>query len=193
MSADRFPVVHLKLPAWVEAFVQAGPQRYRTAEDRMRLAIDLSHLSIERGGGPFGAAVFERSSGRLVAPGVNMVVKSRCSLLHAELVALAVAQKILGRYDLGGGAAAYELASSTEPCAMCMGAIPWSGIGSLLCGARGADAVRIGFDEGSKPAAWVRAFRSRGIKVRRDVCRAEARLVLREYKARGGVIYSRAV
>jgi tRNA(Arg) A34 adenosine deaminase TadA len=173
----------------VEAFVKAGPQRYRAAEDRMRLAIDLSRLSIERGGGPFGAAVFERGSGRLIAPGVNLVVGSRCSLLHAEMVALAVAQKAVGSHDLGNGAREYELASSTEPCAMCMGAIPWAGIVSLLCGARGADAIRIGFDEGAKPAAWVRAFGARGIKVRRDVCRAEARVVLREYHARGGVIY----
>lgn len=157
----------------------------------MRFAIDLSHLSIEHGGGPFGAAVFERASGRLVAPGVNLVVKSRCSLMHAEMVALAVAQKVIGRHNMGSGGRKYEMASSTEPCAMCMGAIPWAGIGSLLCGARGDDAVRIGFDEGAKPAAWVSAFKARGINVRRDVCRAEARAVLREYQIRGGVIYNR--
>jgi hypothetical protein len=42
----------------------------------------------------------------------------------------------------------------------------------------------------SKPAGWVRAFKARGIAVRRDLCRAEAVAVLREYRNRGGVIYN---
>jgi len=191
MRTNAFAEIRLDVPGWVDGFVRAGPRRYRTAEDRVRLAIDLSHLGMEHGGGPFGAAVFERRSGRLVAPGVNWVVGGGCSLWHAEIVAVALAQKVVGHYDLGAaGAGDYELASSTEPCAMCLGAIPWSGLRSLLCGARGADALRVGFDEGAKPAGWVRAFKARGLAVQRDICRAEAVTVLREYRDRGGVIYN---
>jgi hypothetical protein len=58
-----------------------------------------------------------------------------------------------------------------------------------VCGARAADAEAIGFDEGDKPARWATALARRGISVRRDVCRAEARAVLREYAARAGTIY----
>ena len=72
------------------------------------------------------------------------------------MVAIALAQQAIGSYDLGGeGRPIHELVTSTEPCAMCLGAIPWSGVRRVLCGARGEDACEIGFDEGAKPADWV--------------------------------------
>ena len=73
---------------------------------------------------------------------------------------------------------------------MCLGAIPWSGVRGLVCGARDADARGIGFDEGAKPTDWVEALESRGIRVRQDVCRDEAVAVLREYAENGGPIYN---
>ena len=58
----------------------------------MRLAIELSRLNIQHGtGGPFGAAIFERETGRLLAPGVNLVTSLDCSVFHAEMVAIMVA------------------------------------------------------------------------------------------------------
>jgi len=142
-------------------------------------------------GGPFGAAVFEMESGRLIAPGVNLVVRSSCSAAHAEMVAIALAQQAAGHYDLGApNRPPCEIVSSTEPCAMCLGAIPWSGLRRLICGARDADARRLGFDEGAKPEDWVRTFQDRGIEVVRDVMRAEARKVLIDYKEHGGLIYN---
>jgi len=109
----------------------------------MRLAIALARENVERQtGGPFGAAVFDEK-GHLVAPGVNVVVTGNCSILHAEMVAIALAQKKLARYDIGDeGRSHYTLAASTEPCAMCFGAIPWSGVTRLECGARDEDARR---------------------------------------------------
>jgi tRNA(Arg) A34 adenosine deaminase TadA len=180
----------LRLPAWVTPLVRAHPAPLRGAPTRMRLAIALARASAERGGGPFGAAVFERVSGRLVAVGVNLVVASGCSHAHAELVALALAERAVGGFDLGApGLPRHELVSSSEPCAMCFGAIPWSGVRSLVCGARASDAEAIGFDEGPKPARWRAALARRGISVRRDVLRAEAREVLRRYAELGGKIY----
>ena len=73
---------------------------------------------------------------------------------------------------------------------MCLGAVPWSGVTRLVCGARDEDARRVGFDEGAKPADWIGAMESRGIAVVRDVLRAEAVAVLDLYVARGGRIYS---
>lgn len=73
---------------------------------------------------------------------------------------------------------------------MCFGAIPWSGVSQLICGARDEDARAIGFDEGPKLTDWVSALNSRGITVRRDVLREEAVAVLREYSSSGGVIYN---
>jgi len=120
-----------------------------------------------------------------------MVVSSNCSVLHAEIVALAFAQKALGRYDLSdGGRLHYDLVASAEPCAMCFGAVPWSGVRQLVCGARDEDARAIGFDEGPKPDDWVSALHNRGIVVVRDVFREEAAAVLQEYVAAGGPIYN---
>jgi tRNA(Arg) A34 adenosine deaminase TadA len=189
---DVFPDVTLRLPGWVGELPSDGDRVYPTVEDRMRFAVGLSRLNVGYGtGGPFGAAIFERETGRLLAPGVNLVVGSGCSVFHAEMVAIMVAQKVLGTFDLGGeNLPPYELVATTEPCAMCLGATPWSGVRHLVCGARDEDARAVGFDEGVKPALWVGALEERGITVQRDVLREEAVAVLQEYAERGGEIYN---
>lgn len=181
----------LRLPPWLPDLAQREDRRFDSPAERMRFVIALARQNIEHHtGGPFGAAVFEADTGRVISVGVNLVEASNCSLAHAEMVALALAQQTLGTYDLGGGQTAYELVTSTEPCAMCLGAIPWSGIRRVVCGAHGADAGAIGFDEGAKPADWVGELRRRGIEVVREVRREEAQAVLQQYVADGGLIYN---
>lgn len=132
-----------------------------------------------------------KETGRLLAPGVNLVVGSGCSVFHAEMVAIMVAQKVVGTFDLGAdNLPPYELVATTEPCAMCLGATPWSGVRHLVCGARDEDARAVGFDEGSKMSEWVGSLEDRGISVERNVLREEAVAVLREYAERGGEIYN---
>jgi len=178
------------LPQWVADFVRGYGPIGATADKRMDFVIALSRENIRQAGGPFAAAVFDEG-GDLVAPGVNMVEQANCSLLHAEIVAIALAQSALGRYDLSaGGRRHYQLLASTEPCAMCFGAIPWSGVDELVCGARDADARSVGFDEGPKLTDWVQALSDRGISVKRDVKRQAAAEVLAAYAAAGGTIYN---
>jgi tRNA(Arg) A34 adenosine deaminase TadA len=185
------PVISLHLPTWVERFLADSPRVFPETEEKMRFVLELSRRNVWHGtGGPFGAAIFD-SDGRLIAPGINLVVISNCSLLHAEMVAIAGAQQKLGRYDIGdGGRLHYDLFATTEPCAMCFGAIPWSGVRRLVCGARDEDARAIGFDEGPKLADWAPALNDRGITVLRDVLRDDAVAVLRDYIATGGIIYN---
>ncbi len=178
------------LPQWFES--HAVVQKTIPAiEGRMDFVIGLARANIKnRTGGPFGAAIFDES-GDLVSAGVNLVETANSSILHAEIIAIALAQKAVGRYDLSDGCRLqYELVSSTEPCAMCFGAVPWSGVSRLVCGARDADARAIGFDEGPKMENWEEALARRGITVVRDVLRKEAAAVLQEYLASGGVIYN---
>ena len=189
-GGPRDSEVVLRLPPWLDALAQRQRRAFESAESRMRFAIELARQNIEqRTGGPFGAAVFEADSGRLVSVGVNLVEASNCSMAHAEMIAIALAQQAVGHYDLGA-AGAYELATSTEPCAMCLGAIPWSGVRRVVCGAHGEDAAAIGFDEGAKPADWVGTLQERGIEVVRDVLRDEARAILQQYAKAGGLIYN---
>lgn len=188
----RFPPIDLKLPDWAEAILPGPDCIFDDVKERMRLVIKLAEQNIEhKTGGPFAAAVFDKNTSKLIAPGVNLVVGSDCSAAHAEIVAISIAQKILNTYDLGAeGLPTCELVTSTEPCAMCLGAIPWSGVRSLVCGARDEDARELGFDEGAKPADWIEALRSRGITVQRDVLGDEAKAVLEKYLKSGGTIYN---
>lgn len=185
-------MLKILIPDWVERVLENCPRRIASVRDRMALVIEAARLNVGNGtGGPFAAAVFERDSGRLVSLGVNLVTSAGLSILHAEVVALALAQAKLGSYDLGGpGLPAHELVSATEPCAMCLGAIPWSGVRRLVTGARDEDARAIGFDEGSKRDDWRDELEQRGIAVIRDVEREAAVRVLRDYSLRGGTIYN---
>jgi tRNA(Arg) A34 adenosine deaminase TadA len=188
----RFPQVEFSLPGWVEEFLAEPETVYADVEERMRLVIELSWLNVDHDtGGPFGAGIFDLSTNRLVAPGVNLVTTANLSTAHAEMVAIMVAQRVVGYFDLGGaGRPPYELVASTEPCAQCFGATPWSGVRRLVCGARDEDARAIGFDEGPKLPDWAEALEERGISVVKDTCRDEAAAVLRHYAESGGTIYN---
>ena len=187
----KFKSYIVKLPQWVKNILPGSEIIYPSAEERMELAITLAVSNIRNNGGPFGAAIFEQYSGRLVAPGINLVLQSNCSVVHAEIVAIILAQQKVANFDLGAeGLPDYELVTTTEPCAMCLGAIPWSGINSLVCGARDEDARSLGFDEGDKPDDWPQKLQSRTISVTRDILRYKAKAVLQQYVDAGGIIYN---
>ncbi|NTW83285.1 MAG: nucleoside deaminase [Chlorobiaceae bacterium] len=180
------------LPDWAEEFAQNTCGLCFPAEERMMLAIELAGLNVRhKTGGPFGAAVFDRALGKLEAVGINLVIRSNCSHAHAEMVALAIAEHRLSSFSLfRSGNSGYELVTSSEPCSMCFGAVVWSGITRLVCGALTEDAVAAGFDEGPKPEKWVEELEKRGIEVVTGVLREEAVKVLRSYTSQGGTIYN---
>ena len=183
--------LRLSYPIWV--FTVADFERtYDTRESRMELAIALARENIVRDwGGPFGAAVFESETGRLVSIGVNSVVRMANSLWHAEVMALAMAHTRVNSFTLGAGALPpHELVTSCEPCAMCLGATLWSGVRTLVCGATREDAESLGFDEGPVTEQSYAHLESRGITIVREVQREAARTLFEEYRARGGEVYN---
>lgn len=186
------PVVCLALPAWLPAFLSRLPEVLTRPEERMAVLVDLARENARRGtGGPFAAAVFEASTGRLISAGVNVVVPSRSSLAHAEVMAIAGAQRAFGTHDLGASSVPpLLLACSAEPCVMCLGAATWSGVRALECGANGEDVESAGFDEGPKHDGWPEELRRRGVAVTRDLLRREAAAVLREYAEAGRHVYN---
>jgi tRNA(Arg) A34 adenosine deaminase TadA len=180
----------IELPAWVEPFLKNWQVPLATISQRMQLAIALSEENANREtGGPFGAVVVREETGELVAVGINLVATAGLSMAHAEIVALSLAQAALGEWNLLHSGR-LQLVASCEPCSMCFGAMPWSGIKSLVCGARKKDAEAAGFDEGDRPDNWVRSLQRRGIVVQSGVLRAEAASVLAHYRDNGGVIYN---
>ncbi len=191
-TSQTFPQFQLELPQWISEFLQQQTTTFSTHEARMELVTTLSKLNIEQGtGGPFGAGIFRTDTHQLVAPGVNLVMSSGSSMTHAEIVAIMMAQQILGSHDLGAtGLPPHELVTSCEPCAMCLGATCWSGVRHLVCGARGCDAEAIGFDEGPKPQHWIIALEQRGITVTVDIGREKAAQVLKNYVEQNGEVYN---
>jgi tRNA(Arg) A34 adenosine deaminase TadA len=179
----------IDLPAWVEAATADG-QTFRDDHDKMALVIRLAEENATRGeGGPFGAAVFELGSGRVVAAGVNRVVQASRFILHAELLALLFAQQRVGSFTLRTpGGPGYELVTSCEPCAMCLGATLWSGVSRLVIGAERADAMSVGFEEGPVFAESYAYIAERGVETVRGIRRDEAARLLLAYRDRGGPI-----
>ncbi len=183
--------LQIQPPDWVEHAVD-WQAVYPTDEAQMALAVRLARENVLRGtGGPFGSAVFRQPDGALLAVGVNSVTRLGNSVLHAEVMAIMLAQHRAGSYTLDlAKDLPHVLATSCEPCAMCLGATLWSGVRRLVCGATREDAMALGFDEGPVFPESYAYLESRGIAVARGVCRQEAAEVLRLYQQTGGQIYN---
>jgi len=177
----------IEVPTWVDEVVAAFRAPLDSDRACLSLAVELARENVERGGGPFGAAVF--AGDRLLSAGVNLVLSSRFSIAHAEIVALMRGQAALGESALNPPA--LSLFTSAEPCCQCFGSLIWAGVTRLVCGATTADVEEVGFDEGPKPEGWVKVLEARGIQVSQGVERAASRAVLVDYVARGGQIYGK--
>lgn len=183
----------LDLPPWAVAELNAMPSYLASPDARMAAVLRFARLNFrQRTGGPFAAGVFERDSGRLVVMGVNRVLASNCSSAHAEVMALSLAQQLLGVYDLGGpGLPDHQLVVNWRPCAMCYGAALWSGVRSLMIAGDGPELEAItGFDEGPMHPDWRGELARRGIELVEDVLRVPALEVYREFAASQQFVYN---
>ncbi len=187
----KTPVIKIDLPAWVDSFV-SWDKEYVSDEEKISLAIKLATENVlQSTGGPFGAAIFEAQTGKLLSVGMNQVLRSNNSCLHAEVTAIMMAQAALKSYSLSSnGMPRYELFTSCEPCCMCLGAILWSGLSRVVCAATKDDAARIGFDEGPVYESSYEYLRDRGIEVKRGLMHEEAVKAFDLYKEKGGIIYN---
>jgi tRNA(Arg) A34 adenosine deaminase TadA len=182
--------IEITLPEWIGDFARGRPPCLNDAA-KMQLTNSLARSNVEHGtGGPFGAIVFDADSGEAVSFGVNSVARLKNSVLHAEVMALMLAQAKTKHYSLcAPGQPRLELFSSCEPCAMCLGAVLWSGIRRVVCAASYEDATALGFDEGPvTPQSWG-YLEARGVEVVRGVEGGGARQVMRLYRKTRGLIY----
>ena len=180
----------ISLPDWVRGVVDWG-HRFKCDAERMKFAIALSRENVRRQtGGPFGCAIFDRTTGLLVGVGVNRVATCNNSVLHGETVAIMMAQERLGHFFLAQRGMECELFTSCAPCAMCLGAIFWSGIRRLVYAATGDDARGVGFDEGPVFEASYDYLAARGVEVVHGLHREAALEILQEYIRNGGLLYN---
>ena len=94
----------------------------------LRQAIELARLAREDGRHPFGALIVSEAGEIVVTARNNAVRPAGDPTQHAEMLACAQAARLLPEASL----ARCTLYTSTEPCAMCAGAIYWTGIGRVV-------------------------------------------------------------
>jgi tRNA(adenine34) deaminase len=92
----------------------------------MERCIELSRSAILEGEYPFGSVI--ALGGRIVAEAINSAKRERDVSRHAEVIALAQAQKLLSPQEL----AQATLYSSVEPCAMCSYCIREAWVGRVV-------------------------------------------------------------
>jgi tRNA(Arg) A34 adenosine deaminase TadA len=97
-------------------------------EDLIRICIQLAAKAREKGNHPFGALLV--LDGRILLTAENTVNSDHDITCHAELNLVSQATRQLDPAIL----AQATLYTSTEPCAMCAGAIYWAGIPNVVYG-----------------------------------------------------------
>jgi tRNA(Arg) A34 adenosine deaminase TadA len=101
----------------------------------LRQAIELARLARADGNHPFGAVIVAADGTMLAEAGNSVAADGPTG--HAELNAVRAISHV-DPVTLTGA----TLYTSTEPCAMCAGAIYWSGIGRVVY-ALAEDALRV--------------------------------------------------
>ena len=104
----------------------ANEQDLRFLRESFQLALEAR----QDGRHPFGALIVNEHGERVVAARNNAVRPQGDPTQHAETLACSAAAKKLSNVEL----AKCTLYTSTEPCAMCAGAIYWSGVGRVVFG-----------------------------------------------------------
>lgn len=94
----------------------------------LRRAIELAGEARSDGRHPFGALIVNKRGETLVEARNNAVRPKGDPTRHAEMVACSEAARLVSESEL----ARCTLYTSTEPCAMCAGAIYWTGIGRVV-------------------------------------------------------------
>ena len=117
-----------------------------TPTDLMSLAIEKARAGIAAGQSPFGCAIAR--SGELLSCSHNSVVLTTDITAHAEVNAIREACQVAGDIFLTGAV----VATTCEPCPMCMAALHWARVDTVYYGATIADADKAGFNELQLPA-----------------------------------------
>lgn len=113
----------------------------------MRLAIDQSRVGISAGQSPFGCAIARGDD--ILAVEHNTVLESTDATAHAEVNAIRAACRAVNDVFLESAV----VATTCEPCPMCLAALHWARVREIHFGATIADAAAAGFNELSLPAA----------------------------------------
>lgn len=143
----------------------------------MRLAIDKCRQGLALGQSPFGCAIARGDE--LLSCSHNTVVLTTDITAHAEVNAIREACQHSGNIFLEGAI----VATTCEPCPMCMAALHWSRVDTVYYGATIADADTAGFNELQLPAAELLRMGGSKLKLIPGLLPEECKELFAEWKA----------
>jgi guanine deaminase len=142
----------------------------------MQLAIEKCREGIAAGQSPFGCAIARE--GEVISCSHNTVVLTTDITAHAEVNAIRAACKKIGNIFLDGSI----VATTCEPCPMCMSALHWARVDTVYYGATIDDADTSGFNELQLPAAELLRIGKSTVKLVPQVLPSECRALFQEWK-----------
>ncbi|KTD43055.1 tRNA-specific adenosine deaminase [Legionella parisiensis] len=122
---QRYLIVFFLAVLSCQVFAADMPEEH---QNFLNKTFQLAQLARQKGNHPFGALLVYR--GRVILTAENLVISSHDVTAHAEMVLIRQASKQFSE-DILKNAILY---TSTEPCAMCSGAIYWAGISRVVYG-----------------------------------------------------------
>lgn len=127
----------------------------------LRRAVELGTRAVRSGqGGPFGAVVVRDEA--IIGEGANAVIGLNDPTAHAEVMAIRDACAKEACFSLAGAA----IYASSEPCPMCLAAIYWARIDSIVFASDRTVAARAGFDDSKFYDELARDPAARAVAVR---------------------------
>ena len=144
-------------------------------ETLMRQAIEMARQGIAQGQSPFGCAIAR--AGQLLACRHNTVLATTDITAHAEINALRTACLTANAVHLQGAI----VATTCEPCPMCMAALHWAQVEHVYFGATIADAQQAGFNELQLPARELLRLGKSRVTLVPGVLRDECRALFQEW------------
>ena len=142
----------------------------------MQLAIEKAREGIAAGQTPFGCAIAKQ--GEIVAVSHNRVWATTDITAHAEINALREACAHVQNVHLDEAI----VATTCEPCPMCMAALHWARVGTVYYGATIADAEQAGFNELSCSATELCRLGGSRVRLLPGLLTEECRELFAEWK-----------
>ena len=146
-------------------------------EALMRQAVAAARRGIQQGQSPFGCAI--SLDGTVIAVEHNRVFASTDITAHAEITAIREACSKVGRIHLLGAI----VASTCEPCPMCMAALHWARVARVYYGATIDDATAVGFNELKVPAAELLRVGGSSLEIIGGILPDECRTLFAEWRS----------
>ncbi|MGL5540114.1 MAG: nucleoside deaminase [Erysipelotrichaceae bacterium] len=151
----------------------------------MQLAINQARQTMRKQeGGPFGAVILDQT-GKVLAVASNSVLKDFDPTAHAEINAIRQACASRKNYDLSG----CILYTTCYPCPMCLSAIVWANIKTVIYGCTSNDASAIGFKDEPLYTFLKQRPLDQGLVVFIEQGREECLALFDEYARSGNPIY----